>query len=84
MAYDNAQEIEECAKRGDLIRAKIRAVHVSVVFFFFLFCFEIELFALSFLCSLHLVASWCFVLLLISLYIFFVELHRSTATSARS
>lgn len=29
MAYNNAQEIEECVKRGDLIRGKVRAVHVS-------------------------------------------------------
>lgn len=29
MAYDNAREIEECVKRGDIIRAKVRAVHVS-------------------------------------------------------
>ena len=29
MAYDNAKEIEECTKRGDIIRAKVRAVHVS-------------------------------------------------------
>lgn len=28
MAFDNAKEIEECTKRGDLIRAKVRAVHV--------------------------------------------------------
>ena len=28
MAYNNAQEIEECTKRGDIIRAKVRAVHV--------------------------------------------------------
>ena len=28
LAFDNAQEIEECAKRGDIIRAKVRAVHV--------------------------------------------------------
>mmetsp|Transcript_27364 Transcript_27364/g.45898 ORF Transcript_27364/g.45898 Transcript_27364/m.45898 type:complete len:1511 (+) Transcript_27364:125-4657(+) len=27
IAFDNAKEIEECAKRGDLIRAKVRAVH---------------------------------------------------------
>jgi hypothetical protein len=30
MAFDNRLEIEECTKRGDLIRAKVRAVHVSL------------------------------------------------------
>ena len=29
MAFDNAKEIEECTNRGNLIRAKVRAVHVS-------------------------------------------------------
>jgi exosome complex RNA-binding protein Csl4 len=31
MAFDNRLEIEECTKRGDLIRAKVRAVHVSIL-----------------------------------------------------
>lgn len=31
MAFDNRQEIEEASKRGDIIRAKVRAVHVSPV-----------------------------------------------------
>jgi Zn ribbon nucleic-acid-binding protein len=30
MAFDNAREIEECVKRGDIIRSKVRSVHVSV------------------------------------------------------
>jgi exosome complex RNA-binding protein Csl4 len=30
LAFDNAHEIEECTKRGDIIRAKVRAVHVSL------------------------------------------------------
>jgi RNA recognition motif-containing protein len=29
IAYDNAEEIRECKKRGDLIRAKVNLVHVS-------------------------------------------------------
>lgn len=32
MAFDNRQEIEEASKRGDIIRAKVRAVHVSPAF----------------------------------------------------
>lgn len=32
MAFDNAREIEECAKRGDIIRTKVRSVHVSSSF----------------------------------------------------
>ncbi len=33
IAYDNAEEIEECKKRGDLIRAKVHLVHVSDILF---------------------------------------------------
>ena len=30
LAYDNVEEIEECISRGDLIRSKIKLVHVCV------------------------------------------------------
>jgi hypothetical protein len=37
IAYDNADEIRECTHRGDLIRSKVRLVHVSLLAFLLLF-----------------------------------------------
>ncbi len=39
IAYDNADEIRECTHRGDLIRSKVRLVHVCVDFSRILFVF---------------------------------------------
>jgi len=92
MAYDNAQEIEECAKRGDLIRAKIRSVHVSCGCWRFFFMKSSKEFCVGSTSFLHTMISTflqCFpshVFLFNNLLFCFCNSpsHRSTVTSARS
>lgn len=40
IAYDNADEIRECTARGDIIRAKVRLVHVSLTVYSFLLSYS--------------------------------------------